>query len=135
MLTVSIALAQLITLQAIILAKLHDEDFPDILRYAAGVVFLGTPHKGSRTQSKEAIIANIASMFGQAESKNLLGAVEKDSDMLNDLVHDFTRVVNKAAIPLFCFFEQRKSNLARLFKPMDKGLPQFRVRDPATASD
>jgi len=92
------------------------------------VVFLGTPHKGSATQSKAAIIANIASVFGQAESTGLLKAVEKDSEMLNDLVNDFTRVVNKAAVPLFCFFEQRKSNLARMMKPMDRFLPQLRVR-------
>jgi len=111
------------------LAKLHNEDFSDILHCIAGVVFLGTPHKGSATQSKAAIIASIASAFGQAESSSLLRAVEKDSEMLNDLLHDFTRVVNKAAIPLFCFFEQRKSNLARMIKPMDLFLPQLRVRN------
>jgi hypothetical protein len=67
-------------------------------------------------------------MFGQAEPTGLIKVVEKDSEMLNDLIHDFTRVVNKASIPLFCFFEQRKSNLARMMKPMDRFLPQLKVR-------
>jgi hypothetical protein len=95
---------------------LHDEDFLNILRCIAGIVFLGTPHKGSATQSKAAIIVSIASMFGQAEPTGLIKVVEKDSEMLNDLIHDF------------CFFEQRKSNLARMMKPIDRFLPQLKVR-------
>ncbi|OBT55313.1 hypothetical protein VE04_04045 [Pseudogymnoascus sp. 24MN13] len=112
--------------KATILAKLHDDDYPDMLRCIAGIVFLGTPHKGSASQSKAAIIASVASAFGKGEMTSLLKAVEKDSEMLNDLVHDFTRVVNRGAIPLFCFFEQKRTDVAKIFKPINKFLPQFK---------
>lgn len=110
------------------MAKLHDEDYPDILRSVAGIIFLGTPHRGSQTQSKASIIAKIASILGQGEQSSLLKAVEKDSEMLNDLVHDFTRVVNKASIELFCFFEQQKSDVTKILKPKSSFRPEYRVR-------
>jgi hypothetical protein len=110
------------------LAKLHDEDYPNILRSVTGIIFLGTPHRGSQTQSKASIIARIASTLGQGEHSSLLKAVEKDSEMLNDLVHDFTRVVNKASIQLLCFFEQQKSDVAKILKPKSSGFLRHRVR-------
>ena len=94
----------------------------------AGIIFLGTPHRGSQTQSKASIIAKIASILGQGEQSSLLKAVEKDSEMLNDLVHDFTRVVNKASIELFCFFEQQKSDVTKILKPKSSFRPEYRVR-------
>ena len=109
------------------MAKLHDEDYPNLLRSVAGILFLGTPHRGSSTQSKASIIARVASTFGLGEQSSLLTSVEKDSEILNDLVHDFTRVVNKAAIPLFCFFEQQKSDVTKIFKPKHSFLPEYRV--------
>jgi hypothetical protein len=35
--------------------------------------------------------------------------VERDSNVLSDLLQDFTRVANIHSIPLFCFFERLKS--------------------------
>jgi hypothetical protein len=110
------------------LAKLHDEDYLNIFHSVAGIIFLGTPHRGSQTQSKASIIASIASTIGQGEQSSLLKAVEKDSEMLNDLVHDFTRVVINASIRLSCFFEQQKSDVAKILRPQSSYFPKYRVR-------
>lgn len=111
------------------MAKLHDGDFPGVIQSAAGIVFLGTPHRGSPSQSKASIIATVASAFNCGEKSALLRAVEKDSEMLQDLLHDFTRTVNTAAIPLFCFFEQHKSDVAKILKPRGSHLPAYRVSE------
>ena len=103
-------------LQAIVSAKLHEEDYPDIISSIAGVIFLGTPHRGSNSQSKASIIASVASAFNFGEQRSLLKAVEKDSDMLADLLHDFVRTANTISIPLFCFFEQYKTDITRVLK-------------------
>ncbi|KAL8889355.1 MAG: hypothetical protein Q9192_006031 [Flavoplaca navasiana] len=50
------------------------------------------------------------------EHSNLLKVLDKDSEILADLLHDFTRTVNTVAIPLFCFFEQHKSDIAKVVK-------------------
>ena len=115
--------------QALVSAKLHLEDYPDVIKATAGVIFLGTPHRGSNSQSKAAVIATIVSALGCGENSNLLKAVEKDSEMLNDLLHDFTRTVNIAAIPLFCFFEQHKSDIAKVLKPKSFLTPTYKVRE------
>ena len=113
-------------IKALVSAKLHEEDYPSIIRSVAGVVFLGTPHRGSGSQSKASVIASIASAVSLGEHSSLLKVVEKDSEMLVDLLHDFTRTVNTMSIPLFCFFEQHKSDIAKVLK--FKGLPSFKVR-------
>lgn len=71
-------------------AKLHEEDYPCIIRSVAGIIFLGTPHRGSNSHSKASVIANIASAVSLGEQSSLLKAVEKDSEMLADLLQDFT---------------------------------------------
>jgi hypothetical protein len=100
--------------QAILCAKLHEKDYPDIIKSVAGVVFLGTPHRGSNSQPKASLIATIASAVHCGVQSSLLKAVEKDSEMLADLLQDFTRTANIESIPLFCFFEQYKSDIGKV---------------------
>lgn len=104
------------SLQTLVSAKLHEEDYPAIIRSVAGVVFLGTPRRGSNSQSKASVLASIASSMALGEHSNLLKVLDKDSEILADLLHDFTRTVNTVAIPLFCFFEQHKSDIAKVVK-------------------
>lgn len=115
-------------------AKLHEEDYFSIIRSTAGVVFLGTPHRGSNSQSKASVIASIASALSLGEHSSLLKMVEKDSEMLADLLHDFTRTVNTISIPLFCFFEQHKSDVAKVlkFKGSKILVPSVKVRSCVT---
>ena len=62
------------------------------------------------------MIASIASAVLLGEHSSLLKVVEKDSEVLADLLHDFTRTVNTVSIPLFCFFEQHKSDVGKILK-------------------
>lgn len=74
------------------------------------------------------MIATIASIVGIGEKSQVLKSVEKDSDALNDMIHDFTRLANASSIPLFCFFEQHKSDAAKLFKPKGTHIwPTYKV--------
>lgn len=116
-------------------AKLHEEDYPCIIRSVAGIIFLGTPHRGSNSHSKASVIASIASAVSLGEQSSLLKAVEKDSEMLADLLHDFTRTVNTISIPLFCFFEQHKSDVAKVirFKGSKNLMPSLKVRQQVSA--
>ena len=76
------------------------------------------------------MIANIASAVSLGEQSSLLKAVEKDSEMLGDLLHDFTRTVNTISIPLFCFFEQHKSDVTKVirFKGFKNLMPSVMVQ-------
>jgi hypothetical protein len=118
-------------------AKLHEENYPSIIRSVAGVVFLGTPHRGSNSQSKASVIASIASAVSLGEHSSLLKVVDKDSEILADLLHDFTRTANTLSIPLFCFFEQHKSDVTKVlkFKGSKMLMPSFKVRHPPLSSE
>jgi hypothetical protein len=74
------------------------------------------------------MIATIASMVGVGEKSQVLKSVEKDSDTLTDMIHDFSRLANTSSIPLFCFFEQHKSDAAKLFRPKGTHIwPTYKV--------
>lgn len=92
-------------------------------------MFLGTPHRGSNSHSKASVIASIAAAVSLGEHSSLLKAVDKDSEMLADLLHDFTRTVNTISIPIFCFFEQHKSEVSKVlkFKGSDKLIPGLKA--------
>jgi len=81
------------------------------------------------------MIATIASIVGVGEKSQILKSVEKDSDALNDMIHDFTRLANASSIPLFCFFEQHKSDAAKLFKPKGTHIwPTYKVASRIASS-
>ena len=74
------------------------------------------------------MIATIASIVGIGEKSQVLQSVEKDSEALTDMIYDFTRFANSSSIPVFCFFEQHKSDAARLFRPKGAHLwPTYKV--------
>ena len=115
------------SLQAVVISKLHVEDFPGIAKSLAGVVFLGTPHKGSKWQSPAGVIAAVASTLGLGEERNLMKIVQKDSEMLQDLVQDFTRTANRSSVPLLCLFEQLKSDITKPIKGKNSLIPAYKV--------
>jgi hypothetical protein len=103
--------------KAVIAAKLHAKDYPSISRAVSGIVFLGTPNRGSGSQSKAAVIAAIAAMTGFGERSSLLSMLERDSEPLRDLFSDFVRLAVNDAISLTCFFELHKSRVADIVIP------------------
>ena len=80
-----------------------------------GIIFLGTPFRGSDAQSYAKTIGNILSVLGQGNSK-IYEVIAPQFQTLKDQLNDFVRIVNRQAIPIFCFFEQHKSNLSKILK-------------------
>ena len=112
--------------RAIITARTHREDWAvsvqssnddrkDFTDCITGIIFLGTPFRGSAAQSYAKTIGNILSVVGQGNSK-IYEVISLQSQALKDQLNDFVRIVNRQAIPIFCFFEQHKANLSRILK-------------------
>lgn len=98
-------------------------------------MFLGTPHRGSKSQSVAFLISSIASALNIGEQSSLLTTVEKDSEILTDLLYDFVRVANVASIPLFCFFEQHKSDIAKVVQRKGSFWPSYMVSHPRSDTE
>lgn len=90
----------------------HDGDLVDCI---SGIVFLGTPFRGSEAQKYADIIGNILSGVGLGNSK-VYEMVSPHSQALKDQLNDFVRIINRQHIPSFCFFEKQKSDVGRIIK-------------------
>lgn len=112
--------------RAIIEAKIHSEDWTvlpqspdqesrDIVDCVAGIVFLGTPFRGSHAQTYAKMIGTIMSYMDRANTK-IYDLTEPKSQEQRDQLNNFVRIVNRQAIPICCFYEKHKSNLARIIK-------------------
>lgn len=112
--------------RAIIEAKIHSDDWlvvprsaerepRDIVDCVAGIVFLGTPFRGSQAQTYAKMIGTIWSYMERGNSK-IYDLTEPNSQEQRDQLNNFVRIVNRQAIPICCFYEQHKSDLGRIIK-------------------
>ena len=100
--------------QALIKAKLRQNDYPNIYLSVAGCVFLGTPFKGTKSQSKASLLAEMAQAVGLGTNSGLVKLLEEGSETLKELLHDFSMLAGEARMRLFCFFEQHESDVAKM---------------------
>ena len=102
------------SLKALLTAKLHQTNNPDIYPSIIGCVFLGTPFRGTKSQSKASVLAKLAEHIGVGKNSGLLKLLEEDSEALRDLLHDFSTLASESHMLTSCFFEQHESDLVKL---------------------
>ncbi|KAF4494158.1 kinesin [Fusarium agapanthi] len=112
-------LGGLVMQQAYLSLHLQPEDWSNLSTdNVNGMVFLGTPHHGvadgvlsTQGQIYQSILASKLHV-----EPNILGSVERNSDVLKSVVHNFTRRVHNIARrpEIFCFYEQRITNVGAI---------------------
>ncbi|KAG8530778.1 uncharacterized protein KY384_004135 [Bacidia gigantensis] len=104
--------------------RLHDQDpyYRNIYSATRGVLFLGTPHRGSGYVRASRLSARLTALLGSRTQ--LLDFIDPQSEPLSELNDTFLRAY--AQCQMFCFFEAQppKNNL---------GLPQPLVVDKSSA--
>ena len=81
--------------------------------HTCGVVFLGTPHRGSRASIYGKLIAICAWAFGWNSDNTLISTLELESDRLESLLQDFTAMARKSSMELICFYETLETKLTK----------------------
>ncbi|KAI9771574.1 MAG: hypothetical protein M1839_002767 [Geoglossum umbratile] len=122
--------------RALIIAKLLERSFPGILNSTVGVVFLGTPHRGSKAFLPQSdLLAAIASQsdLQSGIEPGVLGAMRSDSGATLDVAEDFADLCRSAELLVTCFFEQRKSSLGKVIGRSD--IQQFIVPEESATFD
>lgn len=79
-----------------------------------GCIFLGTPFRGTKSQTKASLLAEMAQTVGLGTNSGLVKLLEEGSEVLRDLLDDFVALAKEANMRLFCFFEQHESDMIRL---------------------
>ena len=75
----------------------------------AGLIFLGTPFTAPRAQVYARTIAKVFASVDWGSSE----IYETSSQELRRQRRDFVRIVNRQHIPMYCFYEQHRANIAR----------------------
>ncbi|CAJ0555493.1 Ff.00g055580.m01.CDS01 [Fusarium sp. VM40] len=112
-------LGGLVMQQAYLSLHLQPEDWPNLSTdNVNGMVFLGTPHHGvadgilsTQGQIYQSILASKLHV-----EPNILASVERNSDVLKSVVHNFTRRIHNVTRrpEIFCFYEQRITNVGAI---------------------
>lgn len=105
-----------IAMQALERASRDETKYAYLLKSTIGVIFLGTPLRGTPTASVAQWVALIRGFMGKETSDILLQSLKNESGNLDTLVHDFSKLAIKLgkehAFQLRCFYETRASQIA-----------------------
>ena len=105
--------------QAIVQANSVGDRYEYLVKLIGGIVLLGTPHQGSKSQKWGSIMANLASLVGYGED-GLMKEVDEKSMKIFDLISHFKKIMigtDLAKTAVVCFYENRPTNyLSRVLK-------------------
>jgi hypothetical protein len=80
-----------------------------------GIIFLGTPHRGTAATKWGEMIAFSAKQLGWSTEDKILRDLREDSETLTDLLHEFTLWLFRMSVPTVCFFEQHETDYGKRF--------------------
>lgn len=75
-----------------------------------GVLFFGTPHRGSKDASWGRIIAELGSYSGLNSYDGIIRDLEEESTNQIDLLHDFSVWLRRTSVESVCFFELKETD-------------------------
>ncbi|KAL8749696.1 MAG: hypothetical protein Q9184_006707 [Pyrenodesmia sp. 2 TL-2023] len=111
----------------------QDPEQGAIYERTAGVVFLGTPHRGSAETQHAHVVANIFSTFKKV-NKRIINVLEQDSDVLENQRQSFTSVSKD--IRLVCLYEELSTPPIGLVVPQSSAVIEgFNVRSASITGD
>ncbi|KAI1440073.1 hypothetical protein F5Y02DRAFT_363690 [Annulohypoxylon stygium] len=88
--------------------NLTDHNSSQIGKHTIGIVFLGTPHRGVDLAPFAKALSNIVQASGKGINTNIIGVLERNSEVLAELEESFTNWYerNRGRFELCCFFEE-----------------------------
>lgn len=82
----------------------------EILPATIGVIFLGTPHHGSKMASLAKQVMKLVEIFYQDTNTKIIRALEEKSDVLERVTRSFGQVLGAGKIKVHSFQEAEKTN-------------------------
>ncbi|KAN0071996.1 hypothetical protein V8E54_009725 [Elaphomyces granulatus] len=92
--------------QMIISASSRRGTEKDIPKHTAGIVFLGTPHRGSASSNWGSLIVQSGRVLGLDGEDRIVNDLKRDSEALKQVVREFTGWLFDNSVPTVCFYEQ-----------------------------
>ena len=111
--------------QALVRAFEHQARYASFLNSVVGIIFLGTPLRGTPVASMTQWVGLIHGFVGKETSDTLLMELEDRNDMLGHVIQDFAKMARLCKLEIRCFYETRRTQvlnaivkrwIARLFQ-------------------
>jgi hypothetical protein len=112
----------LVIQRALNLAMMQRGAYPSVFDSTTGIVFLGTPHRGTQSFTRNsALFAAIAasSDLSQHLETGVLDSMTSENGALLDVTDDFLTICAENGPMITCFFEQRPSKLGKIVERDD----------------
>jgi len=74
-----------------------------------GIIFLGTPHRGSGMASIAKVVAAVARLALQSTNDHLIRDIERDTTTLDRIGDSFSRILDKRTLAIWSFTEELAS--------------------------
>ena len=101
------SLGGLVIKQALITAREHehtmseDDDYAKIIRNTVGIIFLGTPHKGSDQVKWDGVATNLAKVLKKEHNDTIVNALSRGSSTLEGLQSSFAGISDRFSYSTF----------------------------------
>ena len=102
--------------------------YASFLNSVVGIIFLGTPLRGTPVASMAQWIGLIHGFVGKETSDTLLKELEDRNDMLGHVIQEFAKIARLCKLEIRCFYETRRTHvlnaiakrwIARLFSQIN----------------
>jgi hypothetical protein len=92
------------------MARANEDDFPGIGASTTGMVFMGTPNRGTGPITSQGLMYKVIAEQMEVED-SVLRALSSGDEDLAETLSEFMRLVNvpTARIQISCFFEQKQT--------------------------
>ena len=82
-----------------------EDEYSHIAEHTAGVIFLGSPLKGTSLARWGDLVAIVGDGFGYNSNGNLVHELDEGNQSITELLNDFIRWVGKKQVSVCCFYE------------------------------
>ncbi|KAH0533863.1 hypothetical protein FGG08_007514 [Glutinoglossum americanum] len=101
----------------------------EIYASTKGVIFLGTPHRGSDKESLGEVVSKVAKFFFRQPNEQLLQTLKPDSHILENQRDQFTTISKD--LPIVCIREELPTAVGVIVSELSANIDGFHVRRDA----
>ncbi|KAM0804501.1 hypothetical protein BDR22DRAFT_878961 [Usnea florida] len=117
--------------QALVRAFRNRARYKRLIDSTVGVVFLGTPFRGTGSTGIAQWLVLIRRFMGKETSESLLEGLREKDNSLNNTIHEFAEMMiqKRDRIQICCFYETRQTQIAKavVSRVLAKTLPSVKV--------